>query len=224
MARTCTVCRHPEREAIDRELVAGAPYRSIAKQYSLGEPSVERHRTSHLLDAVLVADEAKEEARSLDLMAEISSQFAFMNKLARACDEWLTDANDPGKYDIGPRAREIVVHYDASDPANLEAKTKKTRATLSALLAMVDGLPGIAVDHIETRYADPRELVVKAARQLTKQCEFLARLQGKLDGDRGVGIGFAADLARTQTAIMNALAPFPEARAAVVAALQDLVS
>lgn len=35
MPRTCTVCRHPGRAEIDRELVRSAPFRHIAARYQL---------------------------------------------------------------------------------------------------------------------------------------------------------------------------------------------
>lgn len=43
MPRTCTACTNPHREEIDRRLVEGTPFRSIAKLYSLSPASLFRH-------------------------------------------------------------------------------------------------------------------------------------------------------------------------------------
>ena len=55
MARTCTVCTHPERVAIDQALVGGEPNRAIARRMALSKDAVARHRASHLPANVPVA-------------------------------------------------------------------------------------------------------------------------------------------------------------------------
>ncbi len=68
----CTVCTHPERAAIDRALVAGEPMRRIATAHKLSEPSVRRHKATHLRRTVEIAtraariSEAKLGASTLD--------------------------------------------------------------------------------------------------------------------------------------------------------------
>lgn len=48
MARTCTVCVHPEREQVDELLVAGFSNRRIAAQFQLTEQALRRHKGTHL--------------------------------------------------------------------------------------------------------------------------------------------------------------------------------
>ena len=65
MARVCTVCTHPEREAIDRALVAGmGSYRDIAGQYGVSKGALERHNTEHI-PADLAAAKRAEDADDL---------------------------------------------------------------------------------------------------------------------------------------------------------------
>src|SRR5688572_12617071 len=46
---TCTICNHPEREAINRLLSLPSPNLSqIAKTFSVHRTSVHRHRTTHV--------------------------------------------------------------------------------------------------------------------------------------------------------------------------------
>ena len=40
MSRTCTVCIHPSKGDIDKSLLAGEPYRGVARQYEASAPSV----------------------------------------------------------------------------------------------------------------------------------------------------------------------------------------
>ncbi|MCH9650806.1 MAG: hypothetical protein K0U98_21440 [Deltaproteobacteria bacterium] len=49
MPRVCSICRHPEREAIEKALVGNdAGYRSIAKRFAISESALFRHRQKHL--------------------------------------------------------------------------------------------------------------------------------------------------------------------------------
>src|SRR5579859_3172863 len=71
MPRTCTVCLHPDREAIDKALLADASYRDIAGQYGLSKSAVERHKAEHLPAQLAQAKEAAEVAQADDLLAEM---------------------------------------------------------------------------------------------------------------------------------------------------------
>jgi hypothetical protein len=67
----CSVCSHPSRPEIDRGLIQGVPYRSLAAQFGLSPSALCRH-TKHL-------------ARQLDLQErrqDASRQAALLDKLA----------------------------------------------------------------------------------------------------------------------------------------------
>jgi hypothetical protein len=72
MPRVCTVCNHPNKVEIDKILVEGKPYRSIAKRFLLSDAAVYRHK-SHLSGTLLKAKEVKEMAQADNLMEQISS-------------------------------------------------------------------------------------------------------------------------------------------------------
>ena len=44
MARLCTICRHPERSQIDRDLMQGFSQGALAKRYGVSQSSLSRHR------------------------------------------------------------------------------------------------------------------------------------------------------------------------------------
>jgi hypothetical protein len=69
--RTCTVCRSPERLAIEREILAGTPYRRIAAQRGLAPSSVRRHEVGHLPEGLVRAKEAEAIASACDLLSEL---------------------------------------------------------------------------------------------------------------------------------------------------------
>lgn len=75
MGRPCTVCERPdlERQLIDREVVAGAHYRAVARRHSLSKDAVRRHR-EHISAALARMDAVREQAeahRAEDLLAYV---------------------------------------------------------------------------------------------------------------------------------------------------------
>ncbi len=53
MARPCSVCAHPNREAIDRALVtSSASVRALAEQYGIGRGARQRHLGNHITETV----------------------------------------------------------------------------------------------------------------------------------------------------------------------------
>jgi hypothetical protein len=71
MARTCTICAHPERAAIDRALVAGEANRGIARRFSASDDAVQRHKADHLPQRLAAAKGAEDAAAADDLLAQV---------------------------------------------------------------------------------------------------------------------------------------------------------
>ena len=72
MPRTCGPCTHAEREAIDRALVAGTPFRHIAERFGTSPPALFRHRAEHIPPALAQATEAAEVARADTLLGQLA--------------------------------------------------------------------------------------------------------------------------------------------------------
>lgn len=221
MPRTCTVCSHPEREAIDRELVAGeASFRNIAERFSVSAAALHRHKVDHLPQALLRAQEARTEANAVDVMSELERCFERINLLFDACDRWLRDPTDPSRYNIGPRAEEIQVIYIEPQEDGFPVRRKSSLAEL--LERIEQAQPGRAVRMVEAKHADPRELVLKTAGRLQPQIELLAKLLGELDDRPQINITLSAEWAQIRTVLLEALSSYPEARSAVAGELLKL--
>lgn len=60
MPQKCTICTHPRRGEIDRDLLqAGESAPVVAERYALGRESVRRHRNNHLQVSTGAVNEAK---------------------------------------------------------------------------------------------------------------------------------------------------------------------
>jgi len=73
----CTVCAHPEHEAINAALVSGEAPRAVASRFvtvegkPLGRMAVQRHKDEHLPAALSKAQDAKEVAHGDDLLKDV---------------------------------------------------------------------------------------------------------------------------------------------------------
>ncbi len=72
MPRTCTVCAHPDREAIDQALVDGEAVRTVASRYvPLSKTALQRHKDEHLPKALAQAQAAQEIAHADSLLDQV---------------------------------------------------------------------------------------------------------------------------------------------------------
>lgn len=62
MPRSCSVCSSPDRAQIDRQLVAGVPYRNIAERSGMSLGALFRHRGEHLTEQLAAAAEQRQAA------------------------------------------------------------------------------------------------------------------------------------------------------------------
>jgi hypothetical protein len=68
--QSCTVCRHPERLAIEAALVKQTAFRKIGKEFNVGFQAVRRHQ-AHVLRKLSKAREGIEMAEASTLLARI---------------------------------------------------------------------------------------------------------------------------------------------------------
>ncbi len=72
MPRTCTVCAHPERGAIDKALASGEPAIVVAGRYlTLHQRAVQRHKDEHLPLRLVKAAEQEDVRQALDVVQQL---------------------------------------------------------------------------------------------------------------------------------------------------------
>ena len=85
MALKCTVCQHVSRDAIERSLIHGEPMRDLAGRYSISKSALCRHKSSHLPEALVKAQESKEIARGESLIEEVEVLMARTDTIYAEC-------------------------------------------------------------------------------------------------------------------------------------------
>lgn len=98
----------------------------------------------------------------------------------------------------------------------------RRKEALTELLRRVEGL-GPRVVMVETKHADPRDLVLKTANRLQGQTELLAKLIGELNETPTVNVLVAhPEWLAIRSTLFGALQSYPEAREAVAGALAEV--
>jgi hypothetical protein len=163
----CTVCRHPQRGAVELCLLRGVPARTIARRFALSRDAVGRHRRNHLAAALDQALKNRRPDVDTDGLREL-------------------ERTDLLGHLVGLRTR-LFIQLDAAEKLgtwrDVATLHERILALLKAEADLLGELGSRTVQHVHLALT-PEWLAVRAA-------------------------------------IVQALAPFPEARRAVAAALQQ---
>jgi hypothetical protein len=122
--------------------------------------------------------------RAVVVETELNRASRHLNKLLDACDDWLTDPDDPSRYTLEARANELTVVYDDWNDVNDKGQPRRKRESLSNLLKTLWKGSKVSALTITSKSADPRDLIVKTAGEIKGQLELFARLQGLFQRDR----------------------------------------
>ncbi|MBF0154393.1 MAG: hypothetical protein HQL64_11695 [Magnetococcales bacterium] len=71
MARPCSVCTHKARNAIDKGLVAGEPFRALERQFGVSRDALRRHKADHIPAVVAQAQQAAVVAQGDTLLDQL---------------------------------------------------------------------------------------------------------------------------------------------------------
>jgi hypothetical protein len=159
MPRSCTVCEHAEKDAIDQALVGSSSNRSVASLYDVSEAAVRRHKVNHLPAKLVMAEKAAEVVEANNLL----DQFGDLQRRALAI------------LDKAEEAGELRTALSAIREArgNLEL--------LAKLLGELDERPVVNLN-ISPEWLELRAVIVGA---LEPHPEALSAVVGALEGAEG---------------------------------------
>jgi len=83
MVPRCSVCSHPSRPEIDRGLMQGLPYRSLAAQFGLSPSALCRH-TKHLARQLDWQQQREDDSRQAALLEKLELLDSRLNRLFNA--------------------------------------------------------------------------------------------------------------------------------------------
>ncbi len=71
MPRSCTICAHPERKAIDRALVESVAFPALVAEHRVSKDALSRHKANHLPAKLVLAEKAEEVAQADNLLDQV---------------------------------------------------------------------------------------------------------------------------------------------------------
>lgn len=214
MGRHYSVELHPQKTAIERDILQGIPNASIAKKYeNLNTENVRRYRNERMSEMLRHA-----QLETVDgLVGRINEYMDTVEDLKSSIITVLEDPERPGHICYYPRAEEIKVKY-------YDKETQKSHiAKLQSLLDQTEKGGGYTVKGAYVEGQDPRITLLKTAEVLNRQLELLSKARGYITEDNNITInaGASGTVEDIANIAREALAPYPEALDAFVNALLD---
>jgi len=156
MPRSCTICGHTDRDAIEDAFIAGTPKRRIAAHHGVTEQALRRHLREHLPALLALARDAERSARADTLLDRI------------------------------------------------EALQSRTLAILEA-----------------TEETQDHRVALAAIREARGNLELIGEVTKELNRAPTLNLSFHPEYIEARTLIVQALEPYPQAKDAVVRALES---
>jgi len=211
--------QHPKKDRIIKALVRGDKYREITERYGISKAALSRYLRDKLLPQtaeVAYEQGIKDGSLALDQVREAMER---INKMYRACDEFLEHPDKPGEYFLGPRAEEMIISYvEIDEEGNGQTRTTTLQDALNRLEKS-----GKTFLQVKYRHADPRKLVLDTMSKAREQMEFLGKLSGQIQ-DIVINVTAMEQWAEIKIAIIEAVRDIPDARSRIVDALKEIAS
>jgi hypothetical protein len=166
MPQVCQICNHPERLAIDREIVAGKSKTFIAKKFLVSLGSVVHHGEKHLSRQLCQAHQKRDLAESMDLLSRIDSIIDRAESIFKRSYERKSLAGD-----------EVALKALNSQRSTLELLVRISEFLHQARLAELQNNQEHFQSEHERQYAEGLKLLT------TEELQVLTYLQMKMTGE-----------------------------------------
>jgi len=219
--RPCTICTHPRRVEIDRALLDGESYPTIAKRFGVSAGALGRHkRSGHVEEFIaqakragVLADAESLRARLEDLFEQTEQDSVIARAVLQALLEWLDidvelqNGKAVPRSANGSRVRPVDEEGKPHPVIVVKTGPKGGKALVFAgkhVLECVESL---------RRYSDT----------MTRQLETIARVVKVIEdrGDTNINILYAPQWLALRTEIREVLTPFPAAKKALFEMLRS---
>ena len=201
-------------ELLRHEIAQGLTAPQIAAKYGISKQAVYKRVNRLELTTTTVAVMAPLESRrfvnsQVDILEELAASLSRVKLLMDACDRYLRDADDPARYDIGPRGHEVEVTVNFVGDNGRPHFVKRSLQEWIRRIEQHEMTEGS-----EYKIADPRETILKTAqevRQTVMAAAQLADMLAKAQGMQKFREALLAAIAQVSpdvaTAIADALRP-----------------
>jgi hypothetical protein len=193
---------------------------AIATKYGIDRSTLIRYKRNKLAETITKAvihrtkakKEVKEAESAIPALNQLQNIMGLMYKQLAACDAYLSDPEDPSKYNLDPRAWECDVVYLDVDPDTGRSTRKR-----ESMQRIIDQMNERNINPVEIKMnqEDPRKLILSTASVLTKQLELIAKIEGIIQ-DTTVNVTVNQYWQQIEQIIYDATENAPEVRKKIV--------
>ena len=213
-------------EILDELRQPGANICRISARLNVAPNTLRAFRDKHLPKSVRDADARLSRLPRPDLqVSQLERLDAVASKLdlmVEAIDRALRDPEDPRRYNLDPRAREVTIVVEETTEGG--RRVQKVRK-LDDLLERIEQHLGVSVVRWEIKSADLRVLLKDLAATIKPIAELLGKTRGEIKPDPAVTLNVfldSPDWQRVESALVESLRPYPPALEAAGRALATI--
>lgn len=167
------------------------------------------------LSEITKADDAIATIDGHALLEQLGVFYERIKKIGDAAHEYLQDPDDPEKYNLSPRAEEVIVTIEDESSTG---RPKRVKMTLQEAIDMT----GRNVIESRTQSNDPRMLLFRGIQSVQQSMGLFMQYAAELRQQGADDITKHKDFAAVMTAVFTAIEPYPEATEAVKSVLHGL--
>ena len=191
MTKSCTLCRDPRRNEIDKRLlnmeISKESFRQLSSTYLIHESSLRRHKKNCLGPELIKVQQAVKEAKA-EALAEVK---------AKAKAKTVADIGSEAKVGMAARLENASCFLD---------QIKEVRTKAANLLDQAEASMDL-------------KAAGTFLKELREQIRLMAELEGKLAAQPQVTIINNPEWIEIRTIILQSLDPYPEAKEAMIVAI-----
>ena len=213
-------------EILDELRQPGANICRISARLNVAPNTLRAFRDKHLPKSVRDADARLSRLPRPDLqVSQLERLDAVASKLdlmVEAIDRALRDPEDPRRYNLDPRAREVTIVVEETTEGG--RRVQKVRK-LDDLLERIEQHLGVSVVRWEIKSADLRVLLKDLAATIKPIAELLGKTRGEIKPDPGATVNVlvtSPEWLQIRQALVEALRPWPPALEAAGRALATI--
>lgn len=212
-----TIETHPRRQEMLEDLSDGMPMSKVATKYGVSRITIAKYVKEYLWPMAAAKYKEEQHQGGTAIKGRVERMVEVAEKMLESVDEQLTDPDNPGRYDLSPKAEEIEVTY-------IEDKgrgPKRRKARLQELIDQVEQNER-AVVSLHSRQPDLKELLLKSVDSLERALTLLAKIEGSLQDPSQLDLTMFPVWKDIQIILMEVSKDHPQARETIVAELEKL--
>jgi transposase-like protein len=210
-------------EILDELRRPGANMSAISARLGVARNTLRSFRDRHLPSSVRAADARLSRLPRPELQVSqeerLNAAGVKLELMLEAIDRALRDPEDPSRYNLDPRAREVSVVYERT----VGGRTVPATAKLADLLERVESGLGVEVVRVDVKSADLRTLMPDLVSVLRPLAETIGKARGEFRPDPAAQVNVlvaSGEWLALRDRILGALEAHPAALEAVQEALR----